>query len=184
MKLFDEIPYLENERIILRKICRDDKEGLKELINDDGVYQYLPTFLYEKQEEDIDSVIDGLYGGIFRSKESLFLGIFLNEPDKYVELPFCGLAEFYVYKDSIHNTCIGYRLIRRFWGRGIASEAVSLMVDYLYSKTDIEIITASTMIENKASAKVLTKNGFIMTATSVPEDWGFDEPTIADKWFR
>ena len=58
------------------------------------------------------------------------------------------------------------------------------MVDYLFSRTDIEIITASTMVDNHASARVLEKNGFIRTAAGVPEDWGYEQPTIADKWFR
>ena len=58
------------------------------------------------------------------------------------------------------------------------------MVDYLYSQTDIEIITASTMIENKASARVLQKNDFIMTAEAVAEDWGYEKDVLADKWFR
>ena len=58
------------------------------------------------------------------------------------------------------------------------------MLDYLFSQTDIEIVTASTMKENRASARVLEKNGFICTARSVEEDWGYDTPTIADKWFR
>ncbi|MCR5689516.1 MAG: hypothetical protein K6G71_04625 [Clostridiales bacterium] len=46
------------------------------------------------------------------------------------------------------------------------------------------MITASTMIENKASARVLQKNGFQLTASGVPEDWGYEQPTVADKWFR
>jgi ribosomal-protein-alanine N-acetyltransferase len=58
------------------------------------------------------------------------------------------------------------------------------MVDYLFAKTDIEIITASTMVENRASARVLEKNGFTRTSRGVPEDWGYAEPTLADKWFR
>ena len=58
------------------------------------------------------------------------------------------------------------------------------MSDYLFKETDIEIITASTMVDNKASAHVLEKNGFLMSAASVPEDWGYAQPTIADKWFR
>ena len=57
------------------------------------------------------------------------------------------------------------------------------MVGYLYGETDIELITASTMVGNAASARVLEKNGFIRTARSVEEDWGFLEPTLADKWF-
>lgn len=30
-KLFDEIPYLEGERVILRKITEDDRETLQEM---------------------------------------------------------------------------------------------------------------------------------------------------------
>ena len=89
----------------------------------------------------------------------------------------------YGFQNRIHKISIGYRLLERYWGHGIATEAVSLMVSYLYGRTDIQIITASTMIENIASARVLEKNDFIRTARSVEEDWGFDKPTIADKWF-
>ena len=58
------------------------------------------------------------------------------------------------------------------------------MIDYLYGETDIEVITARTMIENQASARVLMKNGFDLVVHAVPEDWGFEEATIADKWIR
>ena len=58
------------------------------------------------------------------------------------------------------------------------------MINYLYNETDIEIITASTMIENIASARVLGKNGFDLVVHAVPEDWGYEEPTITDKWIR
>ena len=56
------------------------------------------------------------------------------------------------------------------------------MIRYLYDETDIEIITASSMIENRASARVLTKNGFTLVESNAPEDWGFDHPVLADKW--
>ena len=52
-----------------------------------------------------------------------------------------------------------------------------------YFETDIEIITASTMVENKASAHVLEKNGFMSTHTVHKEDWGHDESTDAYRWF-
>ena len=74
--------------------------------------------------------------------------------------------------------------MERFWGQGIASETVAMLVQYLYTDTDIEIITASTMVENKASARVLEKNDFALVATGVDEDWGFENPTAADKWIR
>ena len=74
--------------------------------------------------------------------------------------------------------------MERYWGRGIASEALGLMIDYLYGETDIEIITASTMVENRASAKVLLKNDFALVVSGVGEDWGYEQPTPADKWIR
>jgi ABC-type dipeptide/oligopeptide/nickel transport system permease component len=74
------------------------------------------------------------------------------------------LAEFYGLRDNLHKVSIGYRLRERWWGKGLATETARLMVRYLYGETDIEIITASTMIENEASAHVLEKADFIRTA--------------------
>ena len=178
-KLYEEVPFLEAENIIIRPIDQRDRDALAELVSDDTVYRYLPTFLYEKQNDDLDEVIAGCYGDQYVRKENLIMAIVLKGEDSL-----CGLIELYGFRDDIHKISMGYRLLQRYWGRGIASEAVRRLVDYLYGETDIEIITASTMIENKASARVLEKNDFLMTARSVPEDWGFPEPTIADKWFR
>ena len=179
IKLFDEIPRLENENIMIRQLVNADIPALDKMKAEDRVYKFLPTFLFEKQYTDTAEMISDLYGEYFSSKESLILAI----EDKRSR-GFCGLAEFYGFKDSLHKVCIGYRLMAECWGKGTATMTVGLMTDYLFTQTDIEIITASTMIENHASARVLEKNGFICTAHSIPEDWGYPEPTIADKWFR
>lgn len=179
IKLFDEFPRVERGGILLRKLGYKDIPALCELTGNENVYRYLPAFLFEKQYDDMREMIDALYGSCFASRESLILGICSAENDALY-----GLAEYYGYKDAIHKTCVGYRLLERYWNRGIATGTVAMMVDYLYTRTDIGIITASTMIENKASARVLEKNGFIKTVSGVPEDWGYDSPVIADKWIR
>ncbi len=176
-KLFDEVPHLAGERIVLSKIVEADAECLQELVNDDAVYKLLPTYLYEKQHDDVRETIRLLYGPLFESKESLFLGIHLKDGGEMA-----GILEFYGLRDYLHKVSLGYRLLERFWGLGLATEAVKLAIDYLYGQTDIEIITASTMIENTASAHVLQKSGFLYT-TQAEEDWGFPEPTLVDKWF-
>ena len=173
-KLFSEIPYLTSQRLVLRKIVPEDAPGLTELVNSPNVYRHLPTFLFEKKY-DVETVIERLYDECF--KESIILGIFM-------EGEFCGLAEFYGFRDDAHKISVGYRLLERFWGQGIATEALGLMVDYLYGQTDIEIITASTMMENRASARVLEKNGFDLVVRVSDEDWGYEEPTPSDKWIR
>ena len=160
---------------MLRRLEAQDAATLQELVDDALVYQYLPTFLYEKQYPDVTYVIRHLYDECFR--ESIILGIFL-------EGEFCGLAEMYGYRKDLRKISVGYRLLERKWGQGIASRALNLMIRYLYDETDIEIITASTMVENKGSARVLQKNGFELVVSAVGEDWGYEKPTIADKWIR
>ena len=46
-KLFDEIPYLEGERIILKQITEKDREDLQEMACSNIVYRYEPTYLLE-----------------------------------------------------------------------------------------------------------------------------------------
>ncbi len=174
-KLFSEIPELHGKRLCLQRITLSHADGLQELVKSESVYRYLPTFLFERKYPDVSDVIRRLYDECFQA--SIILGVFLNGE-------FCGLAEMYGYRDPIHKVSVGYRLLERCWGRGIASEALGMMADYLYGETDIEIITASTMIENQASARVLTKNGFSLVAHAVDEDWGYDRPTLTDKWIR
>ena len=174
-KLFSEIPLIKGTTVTLEKL-RSAKD-LGAIAKDEPVYRYLPAFLEERQTDDMDKALARIYSPVFENRESLFLGI-------YQAGRFCGIGELYGYRDPAHKVSLGYRLLSRCWGRGIATEAVGLMVDYLYSETDIEIITASTMIENKASARVLQKNDFIMTVHDVGEDWGYSEPTATDKWFR
>ena len=174
-KPFSEIPHLKGERIELRRITLAEAEPMRELADSPAVQRYLPTFLFEKKYEDIHYVIRHLYDEAFL--ESIFLGIFKEDE-------FCGIAEMYGYREPIHKISVGYRLLERCWGQGLATEAVGLLVDYLYTETDTEIITASTMIQNQGSANVLKKNDFSLVIHAVPEDWGFDEPILADKWIR
>ena len=177
-KLFSEIPRIEGERIVLDRVVDADADALRDLIDNPFAQRYLPTYLFEKQFDDAREAIRLLYGDLFENKESLILAIRVNETGELA-----GLAEFYGLRDHLHKISVGSRLRECQWGHGFATEATRLMVDYLYGETDIEIITASTMVENKASAHVLEKVGFIRTARSVEEDWGFPEPTIVDKWF-
>lgn len=177
-KLFSEVPVLVGERVTLRPLNADDVAALEELVASERVYRYLPTFLFEKQFFDQRETVEQVYGQLFVAKESLILGV-----EAAGDGGICGLAEFYGLRDDIHKVSVGYRFLERSWGRGVATEVVRLMVSYLYGQTDIELITASTMVENIASARVLEKNDFIRTARGVGEDWGYETPTKADKWF-
>ena len=58
-----------------------------------------------------------------------------------------------------------------------------MLKDFLLNEVGMRTITAHVMVNNAASARVLEKSGFIRTARGVEEDWGYEQPAIADKWF-
>ena len=57
---------------------------------------------------------------------------------------------------------MGYWLGEEFWGQKIATEAVRLMVEYTFYYFDIVRLYAEVFENNKASMRVLEKNGFYL----------------------
>lgn len=58
------------------------------------------------------------------------------------------------------NRELGFWLGEPFWGQGIMSEAVGLVVDYAFLKTDAIRLTAEVYDHNQGSMHVLEKNDF------------------------
>lgn len=63
------------------------------------------------------------------------------------------------------NAELGYWLAEEYWGRGIITEAIKLIIPYAFDNFDINRIYARPFGGNIASQKVLEKNGFHLEAT-------------------
>lgn len=176
-KLFGQIPVIEGGRVVLDRVVDADADALQDLIDDPLVQRWLPMHLFERRDDDAHETIRLLYDKPLTREESMVLAIRMRENAEFV-----GLAEFYGLRESLHKVSVGCQLRSCWWGHGIATEVIRLMVGYLYAETDIEITTASTMYDNLVAARVLKKTGFIRTSRYVEEDWGYPEPTIVDKW--
>ncbi|TSA31205.1 MAG: N-acetyltransferase [Porphyromonadaceae bacterium] len=71
------------------------------------------------------------------------------------------------FKDDVYriNAEIGYWLSEEYWGQGLVSNAVTLLVDYIYDKYPAILrIYADLFSHNPASARVLQKCGFHLEA--------------------
>lgn len=55
---------------------------------------------------------------------------------------------------------LGYYIAEEYWGRGIMTEAVKQLCEYVFSKSDIIRIYAEPFAFNTASCRVLEKAGF------------------------
>lgn len=62
----------------------------------------------------------------------------------------------------IKNAELGFWLAEPFWGQGIMTKAVALMVDYGFKTLDINRIFAKPFGNNIGSQKVLEKTGFVL----------------------
>ena len=59
---------------------------------------------------------------------------------------------------------LGYWLGRRYWGRGVMSEAVQASTQWAFETLRVRRVWANVMEPNVASVRVLEKNGFMLEA--------------------
>jgi len=60
------------------------------------------------------------------------------------------------------NAEIGYFISEKFWGKGLATQAVEKMTEYTFNHFDVVRIVAGVFDFNKSSMKVLEKNGYYL----------------------
>ena len=165
---------IENERLIIRSLEKKDLKGLEALRCDQRVYCYEPTFLTELQgtaEEALEAIMNM---DLYEDRQCI-LGVY-EKADPSVMV---GLAELYDFKPSGKVISLGYRFLSRYWGKGIASGCVLALLTFVQNNTEVELVTAHVIPENKASARCLLKNGFEYLLTK-QEDWGHSQSCAAD----
>jgi [ribosomal protein S5]-alanine N-acetyltransferase len=59
-----------------------------------------------------------------------------------------------------HKAEIGYWIGKEYWGRGIVTKAVRLITKFGFNELKLKRIYANIFSNNKASARVLQKNGY------------------------
>ena len=65
-------------------------------------------------------------------------------------------------QENIHRQTaeLGYYIAEEYWGKGIMTEAVKQICEYVFDKSDIVRIYAEPFANNMASCRVLEKAGF------------------------
>ena len=148
--------FAETKRFILREITHDDIDGFYELESDPEVHRYLGTQPIKKKEE-LTKVIDYIHrqykeNGIGRwAVEDKATGKFLGWAGlKLEDLETNGHVNYYD---------LGYRLIRKYWGQGVATECSIASVNYAFDVLKIPTLYGAAHVENTGSNIVLQKAG-------------------------
>jgi RimJ/RimL family protein N-acetyltransferase len=164
----------ETERLIIREILPTDVDEMFELHSDPEVHRFLGNKTITSKEQIIN-IIDFVrqqyieYGvgrwAIIDKKNNEFIG-------------WTGL-EFVTKETNNHKNYydLGYRLIKRFWGQGIATESAFASLDYAFYKLNAKEVYAIADCENEGSNKILRKVGLKFIET-------FDLEGIKHNWYK
>ena len=148
--------FAETERFILRELLLSDDTGIFELDSNNDVHRYLGKKPI-KNIEEARNVID------FIRQQYVDNGIGRWAIIEKTTNDFVGWTGLKFVRDNINNHSdfydLGYRLIPKFWGQGIATETAKASVDYGFNKLNLNRIYGMADLDNKASINVLEKAG-------------------------
>ena len=153
---------LETPRCVLCEMEPEDIEGMYALDSSALVHQYLGNSLFteKRQAEEVIAHVQRQY------KES-GIGRWTVLEKKTGQ--FAGWAGIKWVKEAVNGYCafydIGYRFLPEFWGRGIATECASKIIEYAFYQMNILVLYAATHCENQASVSILKKAGFECNGT-------------------
>ncbi|GAA3928947.1 GNAT family N-acetyltransferase [Hymenobacter algoricola] len=164
--------FVETERLILRELLPSDDAGMFELDADPEVHRYLGNKTVQTigQSRELIAFVRRQYvdNGIGRwavvEKQT---GAFVGWSGlKLAPGPTNGHTRYYD---------LGYRFIRRYWGRGYATETARASVQYGFDTLRLPLICGIADVRNLASNQVLQKVGlgFIETfdLAGLPHHW-------------
>lgn len=149
--------YLQTANLTLRVCCPSDAADFISLELDPEVMHFLNGGPVNHETTD--------------PKEVTFLMSRGTEPyvwtaRRRVDDVFVGW--FCLFPEDEQVAEIGYRLDRRFWGQGFATEGASALVDWGFSSAGYQSIVACTMAANHGSRRVMEKIGMKHVRTDFP----------------
>ncbi len=139
----------ETPRLLLRPFLPEDAPGLLELNNDPEVQRFTGDPPFPSLEAARRFVLEYPeyrrtgYGrwAVLQKTDGAFLG-------------WCGLK-----LNEEEEVDLGFRFLRRYRGRGYATEAAAACLDYGFRTLNLPEIVGRAMTENVASIRVLEKIG-------------------------
>ncbi len=169
MQIFAETP-----RLILREILPADAPGMFELDSDPDVHRYLGN-------NPIKTLEEAVAGIAFIRQQYADYGIGRWAVIEKATGEFTGWAglKYMTETRNGHKNFydVGYRFIKRYWGKGYATEAAIASVKYGFDVLKLKELFGMADVENVASNKALHKAGL-----KYVED--FEHGSIRHSWYR
>ena len=140
---------LKTKRLTINHLCLDDVVDLHRMDTDLRVRHYI-----DGKASPLKKTKKYLSENIISYRENGYGRYAIRDADTNEFLGICGFL-----KES-YGLDFGYRFLPGCWGKGIATEAASIVLEKGISDNLREQVVGIVLPENKASIKVLCKVGF------------------------
>lgn len=154
---FHPFKSLETHRLLLRKLAKTDFAEVMELRGDKETMKYIPKPLITNEQEALNHI--KMIDDKIESNVGINWAITVKGSSKLI-----GIIGHYKIQPENHRCEIGYMILKKYWGKGIVTEAIDVVLKYGFEDLNMHSIEAVIDPENIASEKVLLKNGFIKEA--------------------
>jgi ribosomal-protein-alanine N-acetyltransferase len=158
-RIFADLPEIETQRLLLRKMRLDDAEAMFAYASDSAVTRYVLWDTHrsiEDSESFLRLAIDGYERGDFGG-----WGVVLKDSGAFIGT--CGLDAGYAPEHA--RAELGYVLSREYWGKGLIPEAVRAIIAFGFARVELNRIEARCIAANIASARVMEKAGMTYEGT-------------------
>jgi len=147
---------IETPRLLLRRWREGDLDAYARICADPEVMRYLPATLSRGESAE-------QMAGFVRHWGERGFGLWAVEERASGEfIGFVGLMYHDDWPEGEHETEVGWRLSRPYWGRGLATEGALASVRYGFEELGLERIISVTLPENAASRRVMEKAGLAL----------------------
>ncbi len=151
-KIYGNLPILETERLLLRRVTLDDVDDMFIYASNEEVSKYV-TWNTHKTLSDTYDYINFVLNKYDNNQVAPW-GIEYKENGEFI-----GTIDFVWWKPHHKIAEIGYVISQEYWGKGLATEATRALIKFGFKEMDLVRIQARCSIENIASARVMEKSG-------------------------
>lgn len=149
---------LKAQNIYIRLLTLNDANDVLQFELDNQ--EFFQTYSMKRPSEyyTIDFQKDLINQKIEKAKKDIeyYFGIFKIDNDELIGT----IGLFRILRDPLQSAIIGYSLSKNHNGKGYATEAVKLVLDYAFTTLKLHRIEAGVMPHNIGSIRVLEKAGF------------------------
>lgn len=149
---------LKAQNIYIRLFTLNDANDLLQLEKDNQ--EFFQTYSMKRPPDfyTIDFQKDLIQQKIEKAQNDsdYNFGIFTLDNDELIGT----IGLFRILRGSLQNAIVGYSLSKNHNGKGYATEALKLVVDYAFTTLKLHRIEAGAMPHNIGSIRVLEKAGF------------------------